>query len=130
MAFYLMETCLVIYSLGTAYVQASLFNYWLKQGIPKDVDHPAWAAGYIAYMALMIYLFHTNVWMSILAAGLIREIFFAQALNLWRHKGFFYFNPEGKSLTDRLIKSRKRYIEVWAISLVLLISIQIINLKN
>jgi len=86
--------------------------------------------GYIGYVCLMMYLFKINFLVGIIASGLIREIFFAQALNLWRHKGFFYFNPSGKSPTDRLIKSRKRYIAVWCLSLVFLICLQIINLKN
>lgn len=130
MSFYLFEICLLLYSIGTAYVQATLFNTWTKEGKDKTINHPAWALAYIAYVCLMIYLFDINFWIGVIAAGLIREIFFAQTLNLWRHKGFFYFNPEGKSLTDRLIKSRKGYIAVWCLSLVLLICLQIINLKN
>lgn len=127
---YLTEACFIFYSVATAYIQASIFNYRLANGIRSTINHNAWGWAYAVYAIVIIIAMHASLIFGLIAAGLIREIFFAPALNLWRKKEYFYFNPEGVSYVDKLIKTPKRYIAIYAVSCVLFIALQILIMTN
>ncbi len=130
LSIYLTEACFIFYSVATAYIQATIFKNRIKDNNPESINHPAWALAYAVYVIAIIIVMHSSLAFGIVNALFIREIFFAPALNLWRKKGFFYFNPEGKSYTDPVIGTRKRYIAVYAVSCVLFICLQIIITKT
>ena len=127
---YLTEVCFVFYSVATAYIQASIFNYRLANGIRSTINHNVWGWAYTVYAVVIIIAMHSSLIFGLIAAGLIREIFFAPSLNLWRGLDYFYFNPEGKSILDKLIKTRPRYIAIYAVSCVLFIALQILIMTN
>ena len=87
----------------------------------RSIKHALWEAGYIVFVGVAFYF--TRNWLLVIAMFSIRELVFAQALNLFRKLDFWYANPNGTSKWDAFIG--KYYKTVYFLSLGLLLYVNI-----
>ncbi len=92
----------------------------------NTIVHWLWTAIYFGIVGLAFWF--TKSWLLVGVSFLIREVFFAQVLNLIRKKKFFYISPTSGSVLDAI--QGKAYKYVWFGSLAALIFTQFILLKK
>lgn len=79
---YAIQIIFVLYNISTAIYQAHLF------ALNKNIRHALWAAIYVALIVPVWFLYHN--WALCAACLVLRLPVFNTALNLLRHKPFFY----------------------------------------
>ncbi len=118
MIFY--EVSFLIVNFIIAYIHSRLILH------NKPIVHWLWAAGYFLIMGFAFWF--TKSWVLIGASLLIRELIFAQVLNLIRKKKFFYINTESGSVIDKIEGNAYRFI--WFGSLAAFVATQFILFKK
>ena len=106
---YLIEISLILWNLGTAWGQARYFKAHEADG--KTINHTLWAIAYAVVVVVVVSLYYSWptsfswLWYNaiiLVDAVLVRIVFFDPVLNVFRGKPFFYLNPQGKIVIDRL----------------------------